>query len=412
MSSPSKYLLHKVVSVLMQTERTPEDCNLLVNYLCNLPDLTKYLKAVPRETLMAMADVVKAEHFAPGTTLFNKGDYSDRFYLIVRGDIEIFNTNRKGKITFSLHLGNGRRLGEQGVMTSQPRSLSAVVTESTVMLVVTRTQFKKYLLAGFLTELEVQLVYIERFLPAIEHYSPQQRIMIAYCLKTETCRRGQVILPKGVMAANFYIVIDGEAEILADLPTGPKRILKLAAGSLFGEEGVFLKERTKYAVVCASERIHLFFMRKFDAKKVLPKDIQASICQHYEAKVQNRKSLADSKVRSESTILQVKQSVQSPKRSFVWATPMARKKLESMQISRTNSTTNLPIKDNSFQRRKSALMRISDDTIGSTRHARMRTRYQLSTSTPRLTSPKVAEGLPLLCLPKASSRSIFQPIAR
>jgi CRP-like cAMP-binding protein len=73
-------------------------------------------------------------------------------------------------------------------------------------------------------------VYIERFLPAIERYSYLQRIMIAYCLKTETYRRGQVILPKGVLAANFYIVMDGEAEILADLPTGSKRILKLAAG--------------------------------------------------------------------------------------------------------------------------------------------------------------------------------------
>jgi hypothetical protein len=49
----------------MQTERLFDDCNLLINYLSNLPDLAKYLKAIPKETLMAMAAVVKAEHFAP-----------------------------------------------------------------------------------------------------------------------------------------------------------------------------------------------------------------------------------------------------------------------------------------------------------------------------------------------------------
>jgi hypothetical protein len=146
-------------------------------------------------------------------------------------------------------------------------------------------------------------------------------------------------------------------------------------------------------------------MRKFDAVKVLPEEITTNICQHYKAKVQNRKSLADSKVRSETVILQVKQSVKiPPQRNFMWATPMARKKLENMQILKTNSSSNLPIKDDAFQRRKSELIRFSDDTIRSTRNVNGRKRSLLSTSTPRLTSPKTAGGLPLLYLPKTSSR--------
>jgi CRP-like cAMP-binding protein len=332
---------------------------MILSYLLSLPDLHKYLITIPRETLVQMSSVIKAEHFAEGTVIFNKGDYSDRFFVILSGKIEIFNTGRDGEVTFKTCIGNGKRLGEQGVITSQPRSLSAVAVEQTFMLVMSRAQFKLYLQEGFLTELVLQLAYIKNYLPSIEHYSHLQRIMIAYCLKTDTYRRGQVILQEGTVSENLYIVIDGEAEIIADLKAHTRGILKLDKGALFGEEGVFLAEKSKHSVVCASERVNLFFIRKFDAMKVLPEEIISCITAAFKAKERNRKALTEAKAR---TGVGLSTQVISPVPSFMWASPVSKKKLEKMQLVKSLSLRNFTTEDDSFQRKKAFLVLFSIDS--------------------------------------------------
>mmetsp|Transcript_34400 Transcript_34400/g.60283 ORF Transcript_34400/g.60283 Transcript_34400/m.60283 type:complete len:409 (+) Transcript_34400:3207-4433(+) len=361
MSSPTlKHLVQRLILILQRNDRSNADKELLLSYLFGLEDLKKYLVNIPRETLIQMCAVVKAEHYSPGTVIFNKGDYSDRFYVILSGKVEIFNTSREGGITFKTYLGNGKKLGEQGLISRQPRSLSAVAADHTVMMVLNNSQFKQFLREGFLSEFSVQLTYIERYLPAIEHYSRIQRIMIAYCLQSFNYRRGETIVSEGELSEKLYIIMEGEADIIANLPTGHKSILKLSAGSLFGEEGVFLNEKTKYAVVVSSERLSLFFLRKFDAIKVLPEEITMSLTEHYRAKVKNRRLLAESKVRSEVN-LQIRTEIQE-RPTFIWASPPARKKLEKMQLVRSMSSNNLPSHDESFQRRKSLLIQFSDNT--------------------------------------------------
>jgi CRP-like cAMP-binding protein len=363
MGSSSKRIATRLIMILQTLDRSEEDKELILSYLLGLPDLAKYLQSIPRQTLLEMSSVVKAEHYSPDMPIFNKGDYSNCFYLILVGKVQIYNTNKEGEITFSTFIGSGKRLGEQGVITSQPRSLSAVAVEHTFMLVMTRPQFKTYLQAGFLTELGVQLSYIEQFLPSIEHYSYIQKIMIAYCLKTETYCRGQVILPKGVVSQNLYIVIDGEAEIIACLITGKHSILKLARGALFGEEGVFLGVKTKHSIVCASQRVNLFFIRKFDAVKVLPEEIMTNICNHYKAKEKNRLKLSESKIRSDIR-LHINTGVSdSTPTSFAWASPFARRKLVKMQHVKSISSLNTTKNEESYQRRKSILMQLTDEDL-------------------------------------------------
>lgn len=406
MSSPRRHVIHKIILTLQHTERSAHERELLLNFLLGLPDLNKYLVSIPRDTLLHMCGVVKAENFSAGTVIFNKGDYSDKFYVIISGKIEIFNTNREGEITFRTYLGNGKKLGEQGLISRQPRSLSAVAAEPTLMLVMNNSQFKQYLREGFLVELTVQLAYIERYLPSIEHYSRIQRIMIAYCLKTESYRRGNVILPQGVLSENLYIVVEGEAEIIAELSTGSKSILKLSAGSIFGEEGVFLAEKTKYSIACASERLNLFFMRKFDAVKVLPEEIVTSLIQAYKAKIRNRRLLAESKVRSEINLkMPERKDTQS---NFMWASPLAKKKLENIQLCRTRSSCSLPTQDESFLRRKSILKKLSDNTqptVAKAIHLRRREAFTLRNTL----SPRSPRGLPLISTP-LSTRSRYTPL--
>jgi CRP-like cAMP-binding protein len=368
MSSTKKHRLQRLVPILQQAARTTEDIEMILGYLLSLPDLHKYLITIPRETLVQMCTVIKAERFAEGSVVFKKGDYSHRFFVILSGRVEISNTVRDGEVTFKTYLGNGKRFGEQGIITSQPRSLTAVAVEPTFMLVMSRAQFKLYLQTGFLTELVLQLTYIEKYLPSIEHYSYQQRIMIAYCLRTDTYRRGQVILQEGTVSPNLYIVIDGEAEIIADLKANSRGILKLEKGALFGEEGVLLSAKSKYSVVCASERVHLFFIRKFDADKVLPDEIKECIKASFRAKEVNRKALTEAKTR---TGVSITTRVYSPASSFMWASPVSKQKLVKMQLVKSLSSQHFTAADDSFQRKKTLLVHCSMDSEFQPKHSNM-----------------------------------------
>jgi CRP-like cAMP-binding protein len=348
--------LKTVISILLKHERTSDEVIYLLGYLHSLPDLCKYLTSIPRDKLLQMCAEITAQQFTAREVIFNKGEVSDRFFLIVKGRVEIFNLNKEGEVIFKTFIGNGKRLGEQGVITSQPRSLSAVAEEDSVMIVMPRTQFKTYLETGFLTELDMQLDCIKNFLPSIEHYSHIQRIMIAYCLKSETYRRGQAIIVKGSIPDKLYIVVTGEAAILADTLTGKRSILKLAVGSLFGEEGVFLTEKAKYTVVCSSERVNVFTIQRFDALKVFPEEICNSIVSRFKAKDINRTTFATVKARLEPKLKVKAETKDNP---FVWASPFARKSLEKMRLNKTISSNSSL--DESFQMRKSLLIKYAEE---------------------------------------------------
>jgi hypothetical protein len=154
--------------------------------------------------------------------------------------------------------------------------------------------------------------------------------------------------------------MDGEAEIIASLTTGQHSILKLARGALFGEEGVFLGIKTKHSSVCASKRVNVFFMRKFDAVRVLPKEITINIHNDYEANAMNRLRLSESKVRSDIR-LQINTGGSDPiPKSFAWASPFARRNLVKMQQVRTISSHSVTQNEESYQRSKFLLMQFID----------------------------------------------------
>lgn len=348
----------KLLSIITKSARSVEEVEELLVYLQSLPDIGRYFEGTTRERLLKMCQEFRCETVNAGVVLFNKGDFSDKFYLIVHGKVEIFNTSREGQVTFRTKIGNGKKLGELGIITSQLRSLSAVAVESTILLTLTSTQFRSYLQDGFYAELEVLKSCIERFIPTIDDYSNLQKTLIAYCLKTEHFIRGQVILHKGLISDNLYIIINGEASVVAESDESSKSILKLSSGSLFGEEGVFMSKPNMFKIVAESPRVSVFYMRKFDALKVMPTEIIKSIKHHYRFKIRNREFLATTKAKTLSSLPTFPKDIQP---SFVWATPFARKNLKKLQFMRSCNSS-ISIDDPSFAIRKSMLMLYSDSS--------------------------------------------------
>jgi cytochrome P450/CRP-like cAMP-binding protein len=80
-----------------------------------LPDL-------PRERIEAAWPGWEWLSFAPGTDIVRQGGASDRFYLIVRGEVDVVNEHPDGRERLVCSLGGGDYFGEIGILQDRPRT--------------------------------------------------------------------------------------------------------------------------------------------------------------------------------------------------------------------------------------------------------------------------------------------------
>ncbi|MFO1477359.1 MAG: cyclic nucleotide-binding domain-containing protein [Verrucomicrobiota bacterium] len=76
--------------------------------------------------------------YRPGERVFEKGDYSNEAYVVMRGQIDIFLEDAVRPVG---SVGNGAIFGEQAFLEGTPRSARAVAAQPSILLVVQRASF-------------------------------------------------------------------------------------------------------------------------------------------------------------------------------------------------------------------------------------------------------------------------------
>lgn len=93
-----------------------------------------------------LAEKMGRRSFSKGTALFRRGEEGDALYIVIRGRIRIFASNRRGsEITLAL-LGPGEFFGEMALLDGQPRSANAEAEEDTELHVLKRDPFFSFLM--------------------------------------------------------------------------------------------------------------------------------------------------------------------------------------------------------------------------------------------------------------------------
>jgi CRP-like cAMP-binding protein len=79
---------------------------------------------------------IKIVTFSPGSFLFFENEHSYHFYVIQKGQVEIFKTGPNGQKVLLATVGEGTSIGEFAMLDRQPRSATAqCLTEVQVALV-------------------------------------------------------------------------------------------------------------------------------------------------------------------------------------------------------------------------------------------------------------------------------------
>ena len=99
-----------------------------------------------QDTLRAIAASGVVRQFPKNAVLINEGEHGDSLFIVLSGRVKVFASNEAGKeVVIDFH-GPGEYVGEMS-LDGAPRSASVMTVEPTTCAVVSRAQFREFILA-------------------------------------------------------------------------------------------------------------------------------------------------------------------------------------------------------------------------------------------------------------------------
>jgi uncharacterized membrane protein len=97
------------------------------------------------EERAGLLEIMTERSFQPGQTVMMTGDQGDAFYIIERGEVEVWLTDTEGQKVVLDVLGPGKFFGELSMLAGETRSASATSAEELVTLELSRDEFFTFL---------------------------------------------------------------------------------------------------------------------------------------------------------------------------------------------------------------------------------------------------------------------------
>lgn len=96
-------------------------------------------------TLEQVVPQFQSEYFEAGQTVFNQGDEGDKFYLVVRGQVEVLAGGADGEMHPLEVLDDGDHFGEMALLQGRPRNATIRTMINCLFLTMSREQFLQLL---------------------------------------------------------------------------------------------------------------------------------------------------------------------------------------------------------------------------------------------------------------------------
>lgn len=235
-----------------------------------------------------------AESFAAGEIIFRQGDIPDKFYIITSGNVNIIYRASSGRDVLINKLRAGDYFGEIGMSRNTLRA-ATVQAETAVSVMAMRQQtFTSWLNQSNLNRDEIDELIEKRTtnVPPLTAYESKPEQPVTPKMNTGELRQqftrpqdesvlqsydaNKIIMELGDTAEYFYILVEGEVEILEDDGT---QVALLKAGDYFGEMGVMadklrsatVRTRTPVQVIIFDRKMFRTWMEKspFSQKSIL-----------------------------------------------------------------------------------------------------------------------------------------------
>lgn len=239
--------------------------------------------------------------YPPGTLIFRQDDLADKFYIIIKGQVEVAIQHSSGQEIVSGTLGSGQYFGEIGLLQNGKRSATVRVTRDAeaVLMSLDRDTFGKLITGSDLThgaiaKLMRQRLTANHLLSLLPVLSETQLDSIEANHEVIRYKPGAVIIQKGEPAHKFYLVTKGEVEIIHS--SGEDKVIaRLKSGQYFGEIGLLRAGKhpnTVRAAATADSEVEVvaigrdIFRRLVSEHKMVEEEIALIMREHLAGKLQ------------------------------------------------------------------------------------------------------------------------------
>lgn len=185
-------------------------------------------EGVPEADLRALAERTVTRSYPKQAILVSEGDESDSLYLILAGRVKVYLSDESGKELILAIKGAGQYFGEM-VLDSQPRSASVMTLEPSQFAVLSRDDFRAFLLrhAEVALQLIQNLIRVARglnqnvrSLAMLDVYGRVARILLELAVE----QGGKLVIPEKLTQKDIAARVGASREminrILRDLSQG------------------------------------------------------------------------------------------------------------------------------------------------------------------------------------------------
>ena len=185
-------------------------------------------EGVPDADLRALAERSVTRNYSKQAIIVNEGDESDSLYLILSGRVKIYLADEHGKELILAIKGPGQYFGEM-VLDDEPRSASVMTLEPAQFAILSRADFKAFLLSHATVSLQLiqNLIRVARGLnrsvrnlAMLDVYGRVARVLLELAVE----RDGKMVIPEKLTQKEIAARVGASREminrILRDLTTG------------------------------------------------------------------------------------------------------------------------------------------------------------------------------------------------
>jgi ABC-type lipoprotein export system ATPase subunit len=206
--------------------------------------VSQALQTLNEKHLAEVTAMLEPATYPAGATVFQQGEPADKFYIVIRGGVEVVKQYPDGRELVTAVLDSGQYFGEMGLMNDIPRTATVRVLPDTdaALLALDRATFNSLLQESALTNEAVARLMRERMtanhvLSVLPDPAGQEFARLDTAATRLTFSPGDVIVRKGDEAKCFYVIIRGEVEVIQPDPRDTI-VARLDSGQYFGEVGL------------------------------------------------------------------------------------------------------------------------------------------------------------------------------
>lgn len=218
-----------------------------------------------RDVLLAMKEV-KVES---NVTVIEQGAQGDYFYVVESGSLDVYvraaprngedATPVSGLGDKKVSYGPGSSFGELALLYAQPRAATVLSTSACTLWALDRVTFRSILME---TNSRRRALY-EKFLmdvPLFERLSAAERAKVSDSLELREYAPGESVITQGERGSEFFIIVEGDAEVRKAKDGKEEVVGKLSRGDYFGELALLNNAPRAATVVPSAAKLRVVTM--------------------------------------------------------------------------------------------------------------------------------------------------------